>query len=113
MYANFAPDDARQSDVIHTLFFNVARQQCGHLQIYKHIYKYIFRSNSRGLAPLGLSQPDKFINLATLGSSALASRGTNITFSELNFPCREQLDGIADLFEQCRPFGMCAMLGGF
>ena len=55
MYANFAPDDARQSDVIHTLFFTVARQQCRHLQqnIYTYIYKYIFRSNSRGLAPFG------------------------------------------------------------
>ena len=31
MYANFAPDDARQPDVIHTLFFTVARQYCGHL----------------------------------------------------------------------------------
>ena len=69
MYANFAPDDARQSDVI----------QCGHLQRYKHIhiyiYKYIFRSNSRGLALLGPGRPDKFINLATLGPSALAPRG--------------------------------------
>ena len=37
--------------------------------------KYIFRSNSRGLAPLGPARPDKFINLATLGPSALASRG--------------------------------------
>ena len=36
-----------------------------------HIYKYI----SRGLAPLGPARPDKFINLATLGPSALASRG--------------------------------------
>ena len=42
-----------------------------------YIYKYIFRSNSRGLAPLGPARPDKFINLATLGPSALASRGTN------------------------------------
>ena len=40
--------------------------------------KYIFRSNSRGLAPLGPARPDKFINLATLGPSALASRGINI-----------------------------------
>ena len=40
-----------------------------------HIYKYIFRSNSRGLAPLGRARPDKFINPATLGPSALASRG--------------------------------------
>ena len=31
MYANFASDDARQPDVIHTLFFTVARQYCGHL----------------------------------------------------------------------------------
>ena len=38
MYANFAPDDARQADVIHTLFFTVARHKCGHLQRYNHIY---------------------------------------------------------------------------
>ena len=48
-----------------------------------HIYKYIFRSNSRGLAPLGLARPDKFINLATLGPSALASRGINIFFARI------------------------------
>ena len=36
----------------------------------------IFRSNWRGLAHLGPSaRPNKFINLATLGPSALASRG--------------------------------------
>ena len=34
-----------------------------------HIYKYIFRSNSRGLAPLGPARPDKFINLASRGKS--------------------------------------------
>ena len=40
---------------------------------------YIFRSNWRGLAPLGPSaRPDKFINLATLGPSALASRGNKL-----------------------------------
>ena len=43
--------------------------KCGHLQKNIYIYKYIFRSNSRGLAPLGPARPDKFINLA--------SRGTN------------------------------------
>ena len=45
----------------------------------KHIYKYIFRSNSGGLAPLGPARPDKSINLATLGPSAFASRGINCT----------------------------------
>ena len=67
MYANFfqtTPD-------------SLTSFKCGHLQRYKHIYiyKYIFRSNSRGLAPLGPARLDKFINLATLGPSALASRG--------------------------------------
>ena len=33
-----------------------------------HIYKYIFRSNSRGLAPLGQARPDKFINLTSRGT---------------------------------------------
>ena len=91
MYANFAPDDARQSDVIHTLFFTVARHQCGHLQrsiytkihTYIHIYKYIFRLNSRGLAPLGPARPNKFINLATLRPSALASRGIMMSLTRL------------------------------
>ena len=36
----------------------------------KHTYKYIFRSNSHGLAPLGPTRPDKFINPATLGNKA-------------------------------------------
>ena len=67
MYANFfqtTPD-------------SLTSFKCGHLQknIYIYIYKYIFRSNLRGLAPLGPARPDKFINLATLGPSALASRG--------------------------------------
>ena len=44
-------------------------------EIYKHI-KYMFGSNSHGLAPERGLRPDKFINLATLGPSALASRGT-------------------------------------
>ena len=47
MYANFAPDDARQPDVIHTLFFTFARQHCGHLQ--RNIYTYIYTRNT-GLA---------------------------------------------------------------
>ena len=65
MYANFfqtTPD-------------SLTSFKCGHLQKNIYIYKYIFRSNSRGLAPLGPARPDKFINLATLGPSALASRG--------------------------------------
>ena len=36
-----------------------------------HIYKYIFRSNSRGLAPLWPARPDKFINHASRGKSYL------------------------------------------
>ena len=67
MYANFfqtTPD-------------SLTSFKCGHLQKNIYIYKYIFRSNSRGLAPLGPARPDKFINLATLGPSALASRGIN------------------------------------
>ena len=56
MYANFAADDARQPDVIHTLFFTVARQYADTFtEIYKHtyihIYKYMFGSNFHGLAP--------------------------------------------------------------
>ena len=51
----------------------------GHLQKNIYIYKYIFRSNSRGLAPLGPARADKFINLATLGPSALASRGMMVS----------------------------------
>ena len=44
--------------------------------IYIYIYFVFFRSNLHGSAPLGPSaRPDKFINLATLGPSALASRG--------------------------------------
>ena len=38
-------------------------------------YKYMFGSISHGLAPERGLRPDKFINLATLGPSALASRG--------------------------------------
>ena len=86
MYANFAADDARQPDVIHTLFFTVARQYADTFtEIYKHtyihIYKYMFGSNFHGLAPERGLRPDKFINLATLGPSALASRG-KILFGE-------------------------------
>ena len=36
----------------------------------------MFGSNFHGLAPEGGLRPEKFINLATLGPSALASRGT-------------------------------------
>ena len=34
---------------------------------FNEIYKYIFPSNSRGLAPLGPARPDKFINPASRG----------------------------------------------
>ena len=74
MYANFfqtTPD-------------SLTSFKCGHLQKNIYIYKYIFRLNSRGLAPLGPARPDKFINLATLGPSALASRGIKTYTSTTN-----------------------------
>ena len=42
---------------------------------FNDIHKYIFRSNSRGLVPHGPARSNKFITFATLGPSALASRG--------------------------------------
>ena len=39
-----------------------------------YTYKYIFRSNSCGLAPLGPSvRPSKFINLASRGTIVMAN----------------------------------------
>ena len=100
MYANFAPANGwRQSvvptccclatlpssDIIHTLFFTVAKQHCGHLQrnIYIYIYFFFFFFFSLELPQLSSTRapsarPNKFINLATLGPSALASRGIKL-----------------------------------
>ena len=84
MYAIFFSDDARQSDVIHTLFAHCCQATArtpSRKYINTHIYKYMFGSISHGLAPERDLRPDKFINLATLGPSALASRGIIVIVS--------------------------------
>ena len=67
MHANFALDSLTSFILCFSLLLGNVANTFNEIYIYIHIYKYIFRSNSRGLTPLGPSWPDKFINLATLG----------------------------------------------